>query len=68
MPVNNLTFTLNIQKYILLFISILSQPIHMKMMLILLGHWMGNNGDLIYSSLNYRFIRGLQIIKFGGNI
>lgn len=25
-----------------------------------LGHWMGNNGDLIYASFNYRFLRGLQ--------
>ncbi len=31
----------------------------------LLGHWMGNNGDLIYSSLNYRFIRGLQASVWG---
>lgn len=26
----------------------------------LLGHWMGHNSDLIYASLNYRFVRGLQ--------
>jgi len=26
----------------------------------LMGHWMGYNADLIYGSLNYRFIRGLQ--------
>jgi len=26
----------------------------------LMGHWMGGNADLIYGSLNYRFIRGLQ--------
>lgn len=25
-----------------------------------LGHWMGSNGDLIYGSVNYRFLRGLQ--------
>lgn len=25
-----------------------------------LGHWMGNNADQIYGSLQYRFIRGLQ--------
>jgi hypothetical protein len=25
-----------------------------------LGHWMGSNGDLIYASINYRFLRGLQ--------
>ncbi|AFH50669.1 Hypothetical protein IALB_2966 [Ignavibacterium album JCM 16511] len=25
-----------------------------------LGHWMGSNGDLVYGSINYRFLRGLQ--------
>jgi hypothetical protein len=25
-----------------------------------LGHWMGNNADQLYFSLNYRFLRGLQ--------
>ncbi len=31
----------------------------------LLGHWMGHNADLIYGSLNYRFMRGLQATVFG---
>ncbi len=30
-----------------------------------LGDWIGNNGDLIYSSLNYRFTRGLQVSVWG---
>jgi hypothetical protein len=30
-----------------------------------LGHWMGNNADQIYGSLNYRFIRGLQATFWG---
>ena len=30
-----------------------------------LGDWIGNNGDLIYSSLNYRFARGLQLTVWG---
>jgi hypothetical protein len=25
-----------------------------------MGHWMGDNADLIYGALNYRFLRGLQ--------
>lgn len=25
-----------------------------------LGHWIGHNGDLFYTALNYRFIRGLK--------
>jgi hypothetical protein len=31
----------------------------------LLGHWMGHNADLIYASLNYRFLRGLQATLWG---
>ena len=31
----------------------------------LMGHWMGYNADLIYASLNYRFIRGLQATVWG---
>ncbi len=30
-----------------------------------LGHWMGHNADLIYASLNYRFLRGLQATAWG---
>jgi hypothetical protein len=30
-----------------------------------LGHWMGHNADLIYASLNYRFLRGLQATLWG---
>lgn len=30
-----------------------------------LGHWMGHNADLIYASLNYRIIRGLQTKVWG---
>ncbi len=30
-----------------------------------LGHWMGHNADLIYASLNYRIIRGLQATVWG---
>ncbi len=30
-----------------------------------MGHWMGNNADLIYGALNYRFIRGLDATLWG---
>ena len=30
-----------------------------------LGHWMGHNADLIYASLNYRLMRGLQATVWG---
>lgn len=31
----------------------------------LLGHWIGHNSDLIYVSLNYRILRGLQATFWG---
>jgi hypothetical protein len=31
----------------------------------ILGHWMGQNGDLIYASINYRVLRGLQASVWG---
>ncbi len=34
----------------------------------LMGHWIGNNADLIYGSLNYRFIRGLQATLWAEHI
>ncbi|MDP4196824.1 MAG: capsule assembly Wzi family protein [Bacteroidota bacterium] len=33
-----------------------------------LGHWIGDNADMIYGSLNYRFIRGLQATLWGEHI
>lgn len=30
-----------------------------------LGHWMGHNADLIFASLNYRLLRGLQAKVWG---
>ncbi|MCH7827270.1 MAG: hypothetical protein IIC75_04745, partial [Bacteroidetes bacterium] len=30
-----------------------------------LGHWIGNNADLIYGAVNYRFMRGLQATIWG---
>lgn len=30
-----------------------------------MGHWIGNNADLLYGAINYRFIRGLQMTLWG---
>ena len=30
-----------------------------------LGHWIGNNGDVLYGSVNYRLLRGLQANLWG---
>lgn len=34
----------------------------------LMGHWMGHNADLFYSSINYRIFRGLQSTFWGAYI
>ncbi len=31
----------------------------------LLGHWIGSNADIVYGSINYRFLRGLQSTLWG---
>ena len=31
----------------------------------LLGHWMGQNADLVYAEINYRFLRGFQAKIWG---
>ncbi|MHB1689040.1 MAG: capsule assembly Wzi family protein [Ignavibacteriaceae bacterium] len=31
----------------------------------IMGDWMGNNADLVYGAINYRFIRGLQATVWG---
>lgn len=31
----------------------------------IMGHWMGNNSDLVYYAVNYRFLRGLQATLWG---
>jgi len=30
-----------------------------------MGHWIGNNGDVLYGALNYRLLRGLQAKAWG---
>ena len=64
-PVNNLTFTL---EYTKIYPYVYSHYIPTQTYendSYLLGHWMGNNADQIYSSVNYRVIRGLQVSIWG---
>ena len=64
-PVNNLTFTVEYTKiYPFVYKNFIPTDTY-ENDAYTLGHWMGNNGDLIYSSLNYRFMRGLQMKVWG---
>jgi Capsule assembly protein Wzi len=60
LPINNLTFEIeythiNPFAYIHYIPSLTYQSDSYN-----LGHWMGHNGDLFYTALNYRFLRGLK--------
>ncbi|MGE5400349.1 MAG: hypothetical protein ACM3S2_08085 [Ignavibacteriales bacterium] len=33
-----------------------------------MGHWMGDNADLFYGAVNYRFLRGLQATLWGEHV
>ena len=60
LPINNLTTTVEYTKiYPFVYTHYIPTQTY-ESSSYLMGHWMGNNADLIYGSLNYRFIRGLQ--------
>ncbi len=60
LPVNNLTVTAEYTKiYPFVYKHYIPTQTYTSSSY-LLGHWMGQNADLIYCSLNYRIIRGLQ--------
>ena len=64
-PINNSTFTIEYTKiYPFVYQHFIPTDTYENDSYFL-GHWMGNNGDLIYTSLNYRPIRGLQIAVWG---
>jgi Capsule assembly protein Wzi len=58
---NNLTFTVEYTKIYPFVYQHFIQTDTYENDSYILGHWIGNNGDLIYSSFDYKFIRGLQI-------
>ena len=65
LPVNNLTLTLEYTK-IDPFVYSYQYPVQSyQNASYYLGHWMGNNGDLIYVSVNYRFMRGFEARLWG---
>lgn len=65
LPVENLTFTSEFTKIYPFVYSHYIPTQTYESSSYVMGHWMGYNADLIYASLNYRFIRGLQTTLWG---
>ena len=64
-PVNNLTYTIEYTKiYPFVYKHFIPTDTY-ENDAYTLGHWMGNNGDLIYTAIDYRFLRGLQLSIWG---
>ena len=60
LPVDNLTFTAEYTKIYPFVYTHYIPTLTYQSSGYVMGHWMGNNADLVYGALNYRFIRGLQ--------
>jgi hypothetical protein len=65
LPIENLTAKIEYTKIYPFVYQHYVQTTDYKSADYILGHWMGHNADLIYGSLNYRFLRGLQATVWG---
>jgi len=65
LPIENLTVKIEYTKIYPFVYQHYIQTSDYKSANYILGHWMGHNADLIYASLNYRFLRGLQATAWG---
>ena len=65
LPIDNLTFKIEYTKNYPFVYNHYTQSQDYKSSEYNLGHWMGHNADLIYASLNYRIMRGLQATVWG---
>lgn len=65
LPIDNLTFKIEYTKNYPFVYNHYTQSQDYKSSGYNLGHWMGHNADLIYASLNYRIMRGLQATVWG---
>ncbi|HCY76518.1 MAG TPA: hypothetical protein DHV28_11405 [Ignavibacteriales bacterium] len=65
LPIENLTTTIEYTKIYPFVYNHYIQTKDYKSDNYILGHWMGNNADQIYVSLNYRIFRGLQTTVWG---
>jgi hypothetical protein len=60
LPVNNLTLTAEYTKIYPFVYDHYIPTLTYESASYVLGHWMGQNADLVYGSLNYRILRSLQ--------
>ena len=65
LPVENLTAKIEYTKIYPFVYQHYIQTSDYKSANYILGHWMGHNADLIYASLKYRILRGLQATLWG---
>jgi len=65
LPIENLTFKIEYTKNYPFVYNHYTQSQDYKSSGYNLGHWMGQNVDLIYASLKYRILRGLQATLWG---
>jgi hypothetical protein len=60
LPINNLTLNIEYTKiYPFVYKHYIPTQTYENSSFVL-GHWIGHNADIVFGSLNYRFIRGLQ--------
>jgi hypothetical protein len=65
LPIENLTLKIEYTKIYPFVYQHYIQTSDYKSSGYVLGHWMGHNADLVYASLNYRLLRGLQATVWG---
>jgi hypothetical protein len=65
LPVDNMTFTLEFTKIYPYVYNAFNPTLTYQNDNYVMGDWIGDNADLIYGALNYRFLRGLQATIWG---
>jgi hypothetical protein len=65
LPVENLTLTAEYSKIYPFVYDNFNQTQNYRSSSYLMGHWMGNNGDQVFGSIQYRIIRGLEASVWG---
>jgi hypothetical protein len=65
LPLKNLTLTAEYSKIYPFVYDNFNQTQTYTSSSYVMGHWMGNNGDQVFGSIQYRFLRGLEATVWG---
>ena len=65
LPLKNLTLTAEYSKVYPFVYDNFNQTQTYTSSSYVMGHWMGNNGDQVFGSIQYRFLRGLEATVWG---